>query len=81
MRWGHYFQPTFRLLVLLLGLSVCHVSLADELRPAFLQLTQISADTIKVDWKVPTKGERRMALGVFMADPTSTRFTRINHRN
>ena len=51
MRWGHYFQPTFRLLILLLGLSVCHVSLADELRPAFLQLTQISADTIKVDWK------------------------------
>jgi hydrogenase/urease accessory protein HupE len=70
MRWGHYYQPTFRLLVLLLGLSVYHVSLADELRPAFLQLTQISADTIKVDWKVPTKGERRMALGVSFNNAT-----------
>lgn len=54
--------------ILLLSLALIWIPLttvsAHELRPAYLQLTQISADTFEVLWKVPARGDRRLGLNV-----------------
>lgn len=39
-------------------------SWADELRPAYLQMTEIEQNVFAVLWKVPAKGEQRLALYV-----------------
>jgi len=44
---------------------------AHEVRPAYLELTQQSADTFDVLWKVPAKGDLRLALYVRL--PASVR--------
>jgi hypothetical protein len=38
--------------------------LAHEVRPAYLELNQLDADNYDVLWKVPARGERRLALYV-----------------
>lgn len=37
---------------------------ADEIRPAFLELTQLSETSYKVLWKKPTQGERKKAFNL-----------------
>jgi hypothetical protein len=37
---------------------------AHEVRPGYLELRQIDAETWDLVWKVPAKGERRLALDV-----------------
>ena len=37
---------------------------ADEIRPAYLELSELPSNTWDVLWKVPAKGERRLALHV-----------------
>lgn len=70
MRFIHAVRRISLLCLVAFTIVLAHPSIADELRPAFLQLTQITQDTIKVDWKVPTKGDRRMALDVSFANAT-----------
>ena len=48
------------LLVALLGLS--QAAIAHELRPAFLELIETAPDRFDVLWKVPARGEARLAL-------------------
>ncbi|MGD8592954.1 MAG: HupE/UreJ family protein [Gammaproteobacteria bacterium] len=38
--------------------------LADELRPAYLQLTEVEPQTFSVLWKVPARGNQRLSLDV-----------------
>ena len=45
-------------------LATATVARAHELRPAYLQLRQVGADTFDVMWKVPAKGELRLGLYV-----------------
>jgi len=62
----------FLALVLLISLSVSN-SQADEYRPAFLELKQTSTDDFSVLWKVPARGDLRLALYVrFPADAEVT---------
>jgi hydrogenase/urease accessory protein HupE len=43
----------------------CSQALADEIRPAFLQITEVSSGRFEVFWKVPAlESERRLALTV-----------------
>jgi hydrogenase/urease accessory protein HupE len=56
------------LLVIVCSFSPLH---ADELRPAFLQLSESSADTFDVLWKVPARGQnQRLSLDVVFDDTT-----------
>ncbi len=48
--------------VLLLFISP--VSIADEIRPGYLELTEKSENVFSVIWKVPAKGDKRLALYV-----------------
>jgi hydrogenase/urease accessory protein HupE len=51
----------------ILGLLLVFISttlLADELRPAYLQLTEEKPNAFSVLWKVPAKGEQRLSLDV-----------------
>ena len=50
--------------VLLLCLIFFHASFADEIRPAFLELTQKSETTYKMLWKKPSRGEAKSVLKV-----------------
>ncbi|SDW97209.1 HupE/UreJ family protein [Marinobacter mobilis] len=59
------------LLLSLFSLICAGSSHADELRPAYLQLTETSADSVSIYWKVPARGARqRLALEVIL-DGTS----------
>ena len=61
-------------LLLLLVLFACLVSVAGahELRPAFLQLQQVSADRYEMLWKTPARGpEKRLALYVMFDEQAS----------
>jgi hydrogenase/urease accessory protein HupE len=49
---------TGRVLIALLGL-ICASAVADEFKPAYLQLQQIDATTYDVLWKLPALDERR----------------------
>jgi len=52
------------LLVFLL-LFIAPVSImADEIRPAYLEISELPSHTWDVLWKVPAKGELRLALHV-----------------
>ncbi len=62
----------FLVTVLLIFLSVTN-TYADEYRPAFLELKQASTDDFGVLWKVPARGDLRLALYVrFPADAKVT---------
>lgn len=57
--------------VLLLFLLFFHTAFADEIRPAFLELTQKSENSYKVLWKKPSQGEASSALKIKVAFPSS----------
>ncbi|QSP93299.1 HupE/UreJ family protein [Marinobacter salinisoli] len=62
-----------RIWLLLLALMAVSFARADELRPAYLQLTEQSPGTYTVLWKVPARGEQRLALQVrFEPAPADT---------
>jgi hydrogenase/urease accessory protein HupE len=51
-------------------LSVLRATLAEahELRPAFLDMKEISADQFAIIWKLPALGEQRLALNAHLPD-------------
>ncbi|MBZ2167443.1 HupE/UreJ family protein [Marinobacter sp. F4216] len=61
-----------QLCLLLLTLLTASFTQADELRPAYLQLTEQAEGTYTVLWKVPAKGQQRLALQVrFEPEPAA----------
>jgi hydrogenase/urease accessory protein HupE len=54
---------TFVLLLAMHGAGIAH-----ELRPSFLEITQIGADTYDVRFKVPARGDMRLGLYVRLPD-------------
>ncbi len=44
---------------------------AHEVRPGFLEIREVGTDTFDVLWKVPARGERRLALDVRLPDTCS----------
>ena len=52
----------------LLTVAMTDVTTAHELRPAYLELRQTSADTFDMLWKVPARGELRLGLYVRFPD-------------
>jgi hydrogenase/urease accessory protein HupE len=50
------------LVCLLSALAAATTTAAHELRPAFLELTEIAPEIFDVLWKVPARGEARLAL-------------------
>lgn len=54
---------TFVLLLAMHGAGIAH-----ELRPGFLEITQIGADTYDVRFKVPARGDMRLGLYVRLPD-------------
>lgn len=56
---------------LLLSLVATGPALAHEVRPGFLELRQLDAETYDVLWKVPARGDRRLALYVRLPDDCS----------
>jgi len=59
--------------VLLLFLLFFHTAFADEIRPAFLELTQKSENSYKVLWKKPGQGEASSTLKIKVIFPSSTK--------
>ena len=59
--------------ILLLCLMFFHASFADEIRPAFLELTQKSETSYKVLWKKPSRGEAKSVLKVEPIFPTTAK--------
>jgi hypothetical protein len=56
-------------LLLLASLLVAPAALAHEIRPALLDIVEEPGGSIQVTWKVPTRGDRALALApVFPAD-------------
>jgi hydrogenase/urease accessory protein HupE len=57
-------RATFRRLAILLGLGlgVCAGAQAHEVRPGYLELKQTGAESWKVLWKVPARGEFQLAI-------------------
>ncbi|MDO3722826.1 HupE/UreJ family protein [Marinobacter sp. chi1] len=61
-----------QLCLLLLVLFTTSFTQADELRPAYLQLTEQAEGAYTVLWKVPAKGQQRLALQVrFEPEPAA----------
>src|SRR5438552_17231049 len=65
-------MATWRWLLLLTLCAAPPSAPADEFRPAYLQLTQLSADTYDVLWKVPALDETT-TLSVHSQFPDGTR--------
>jgi len=59
--------------VLLLYLMFFNALFADEIRPAFLELTQMSETNYKVLWKKPSRGEAKNVLKVEPIFPTTAK--------
>ena len=59
--------------IFLLFLLFFHTTFADEIRPAFLELTQKSDTSYKVLWKKPSQGEASSALKIEVLFPSSTK--------
>ncbi|MCA9285304.1 MAG: HupE/UreJ family protein [Phycisphaerales bacterium] len=55
---------TLALLALVLASAIAPRAAAHEVRPAYLELKQTSADTFDVVWKVPARGDMRLGLYV-----------------
>ncbi|WP_323846866.1 HupE/UreJ family protein [Microbulbifer magnicolonia] len=53
-----------RLLLFTIALTLSLPAAAHELRPAFLQIEQTSAQEFGVSWRVPARGEMRLSLNV-----------------
>lgn len=51
-----------QIVISLLLLCLTDVSVADEIRPGYLQLKETAADVFSVIWKVPAKGDRKLGL-------------------
>jgi hypothetical protein len=65
-------SPLKKIAFALFLLVLLQNSYADEMRPAYLELRQISADTFSVLWKVPARdGNQRLALDLIFADDVS----------
>jgi hydrogenase/urease accessory protein HupE len=56
------------LLVAILCAALAPRAVAHEVRPAYLELRQVSADTFDVMWKVPARGDR-LRLGLYVRLP------------
>lgn len=61
----------FGILVLLGQLFAAGFALADELRPAYLDIRETAADEFAIMWKVPALGDLR--LGIYVRMPASCR--------
>lgn len=62
---------TFSVVAIVLNLVLSGGALADEIRPAYLQLTEKTDQVIDVHWKVPARGmNQRLALDVVFDDQT-----------
>ena len=59
--------------VFLLFLFFFHITFADEIRPAFLELTQKSETSYKVLWKKPSQGEAKTILKLEPIFPQSAK--------
>jgi len=46
----------------LLQFFICSIAVADEIRPAYLALKENSENVFSVIWKVPAKGDKKLAL-------------------
>ncbi|HHJ35832.1 MAG TPA: HupE/UreJ family protein, partial [Gammaproteobacteria bacterium] len=46
----------------LLQFFISSISIADEIRPGYLELKENSENTFSVIWKVPAKGDKKLAL-------------------
>jgi hypothetical protein len=57
-------RPRLLFLVALLISGLFDTALAHEVRPGYLDLRQFDAETWDLLWKVPAKGDRRLALDV-----------------
>jgi hypothetical protein len=63
-------RRTLTLIMVLLGVLATSAD-GHEIRPAYLEMRQTSADTFDVLWKVPARGDLR--LGLYVRVPESTR--------
>jgi hypothetical protein len=59
-------RATFSLLAL--ALAAAAPGAAHEVRPAYLQLRELEPDVFEVLWKVPARGEMRLALEVILPE-------------
>jgi hydrogenase/urease accessory protein HupE len=55
-------------IALLLHVLISESAAAHELRPAFLDIRELSGNNYAITWKVPALGERRLSLHVLMPD-------------
>jgi len=46
----------------LLQFFICSISVADEIRPGYLELKESSKNIFSVIWKVPARGDKKLAL-------------------
>ena len=58
-------RSLFALLLLCFGLTP---ALADEIRPAYLQLTETAPDSFAIIWKLPAKGDKKLGLSAVLPD-------------
>jgi len=64
MFWRQVFQS-----LVLLGISLISLAVsADDLRPGYLEMRQVDAETYDVFWKVPARGED-LRLGLYVVFP------------
>lgn len=65
-------------LTCLLHLLMAAPAIAHELRPAYLDIRETSADTFAIIWKVPALGDRRLSLKVRLPDACANQGEVIN---
>ena len=58
--------------LLVLGWGLVSSALAHEVRPAYLELREVAADTYDVLWKVPARGDN-LRLGIYLSPPADAR--------
>ena len=56
----------------MIGLAICEQTVAHEVRPGYLALTQKSETVYDVFWKVPARGNLRLAMYVRLPDECAT---------
>ena len=60
-------------------LFILHTASADEIRPAFLELTQLSETSYKVLWKKPTQAEGKKPFDLEPVFPKSSQVKGVKH--
>ncbi len=55
-------RTIFLSVVFILQLFISSISIADEIRPGYLELKESSENIFSVIWKVPAKGDKKLAL-------------------